>query len=539
MVGLKSGRRWGRRVGDEGRAAGLGAWEKTVELERSFVASRGTGTVQEMMAGLSLGKGKRHNSFPEDVRDSEVSLEEDVVRLLRKQTACLAEVVGVKQGRIGRIFVPWEPFFVKVTPGGYLLLMDPSAEEFEDGRVLAMHCLSGCEVAPARGCLVKIRKRGNKEKVFLRLPTELIANTWATRLQLLSKKKVVGLSDFQVLGAIGKGAHGSVFLVRERKSDCRLAMKVVSKAHTKSSEKNYEHALNERLILEVVKDDPHFVQLQYAFQTKDNFYLLTDFLEGGDLFEYQRRNGPWRDFAQLKIIVAELVSALEVLHRKNVVYRDLKPENVMIHRDGHIRLADLGLAKLLEHKIGNLTNTICGTTEFAAPEILDERSYGLTVDIYALGVFLYVLLHANMPFAASDYGSKDPCTVKFDLEVPEDAKNLCISLLQVDPMQRLGCGMGGIADVRRHPFFKDVNWNNLRSEPAPFEGLVNSVDVSTHFDSMSVCKVDLLDRDEDFSYSDGAIWPLQKPSLETVPEQFVPGYSYSPNVTSTISVEKP
>lgn len=212
----------------------------------------------------------------------------------------------------------------------------------------------------------------------------------------------VGKSDFQLLKVIGKGAYGKVFLVRKIHGIDKnqyYAMKVLKKAHIVLHQKDTEHTQNERSILEEVRH-PFLVRLFYAFQTDSKLYLILDYAPGGELFMYlEKEKMLMEDVAQF--YMAELVLALEHLHKLGIIYRDLKPENVLLDQEGHVKLTDFGLSKVALNE-DQRANTVCGTVEYMAPEILANLPYGKMVDWWSLGALSYDMMTGKVRISLVD-----------------------------------------------------------------------------------------------------------------------------------------
>ena len=155
-------------------------------------------------------------------------------------------------------------------------------------------------------------------------------------------------------------------------------------------------SLVEREILEKF-DHPFIMKLQFAFQDEYNLYLIMEFVNGGELFHHLKKDGRFNE-KRAKFYVAELTLALEYLHEQGVVYRDVKPENILIDAEGHIRLTDFGLSKAGLLEAGGRTESFCGTTEYLAPEVITEKSYGYSVDWYSMGLVLFEMLSGYNPF---------------------------------------------------------------------------------------------------------------------------------------------
>lgn len=210
-------------------------------------------------------------------------------------------------------------------------------------------------------------------------------------------RKVVK-SDFELLRVIGKGAYGKVFLVRKtngRDQNTLYAMKVLEKAHIVLHAKDTEHTKNERSILEEVRH-PFIVRLFYAFQTDAKLYLILDFACGGELFTYLEKEKMLLEDRAV-FYLAELVLALEHLHRLGIIYRDLKPENILLDREGHVLLTDFGLSKVALGQ-DERTNTVCGTVEYMAPEVLASREYDMSVDWWSLGALAFDVMTGSVSF---------------------------------------------------------------------------------------------------------------------------------------------
>ncbi|KAJ3176410.1 Ribosomal protein S6 kinase beta-2 [Geranomyces variabilis] len=315
-----------------------------------------------------------------------------------------------------------------------------------------------------------------------------------------SRKPRVGLSDFHVMSVIGKGAYGKVFLVRKRPSPMAsssattgnrpggelYAMKVLKKATLIVCGKDAEHTKNERGILEDVSNHPFIVSLHYAFQTNEKLYLILTYASGGELFTYLAKEKMFAEPVAC-FYVAELLLALEHLHGLGIIYRDLKPENVLLGADGHVQLTDFGLSKVALD-----ARTVCGTIEFMAPEVLDDHrteGYGAAVDYWSLGVMLFDMLTGSPPFTGNNRKKIMDGILKKKVVWPKyltvNARDLCNKLLQKNPTKRLGSGgPAGAAAVKRHPFFKRIDWVRLaaRDVAPPLVPNLAAPEDTSHFD---------------------------------------------------------
>lgn len=333
---------------------------------------------------------------------------------------------------------------------------------------------------------IKIKRPGTEPAIELKLKDSVETKKWHSALVRSATQRTVSLNDFELLAQVGKGASGRVFLVRDRLNGERLALKVIEKSSVYENDDAYRHALDERLVLEMACDHPFILNLRYAFQTTSRLYLVTEYCDGGDLFDYLKKRGrPFKE-AEGRRIAGEILLALEYIHSLGVVYRDLKLENVLLDLDGHIRIADFGLSKLLgkrRHaakkpppvpaanlriappKPTNMTKTFCGTREYVAPEMLSGNEYGQSVDLWAFGILLYEILCGRTPFYSRNreevYSKIESGALRFPRNLSVEVVSLIRGLLDRNPNTRLGLGPEGINEIKRHAFFRDMDWDGL------------------------------------------------------------------------------
>ncbi|ORX73210.1 Pkinase-domain-containing protein [Linderina pennispora] len=271
------------------------------------------------------------------------------------------------------------------------------------------------------------------------------------------------INDFDVLTMIGKGGYGKVYLVRHKTTQRHYAMKVLRKASILLQKRQITFTMTERSILSEVQH-PFIVKLYYAFQSNSKLYLILEYVAGGELFTHMARERIFSE-DQAVFYTAELVLALSHLHKLGIVFRDAKPENCLLSNTGHLVLTDFGLSKTALGADGR-TSTFCGTPSYMAPEVLDSsESYEFSVDWWSLGILLYEMLTGAVPFKGKQPKQILKNIAKMKVNYPNyltpDAKDLLIRLLRKKPAQRLGYGSKGSEDIKKHRFFRKVDWQAL------------------------------------------------------------------------------
>ncbi|EDO39163.1 predicted protein, partial [Nematostella vectensis] len=302
----------------------------------------------------------------------------------------------------------------------------------------------------------------------------------------------VGIENFELLRVLGTGAYGKVFLARKRGGhhDGRLfAMKVLKKATIVQKAKTAEHTRTERQVLEAVRRCPFLVTLHWAFQTEAKLHLIMDYVNGGELFTHLYQREKFTE-DEVRLYIGEIVVALDHLHQLGIIYRDIKLENILLDKDGHVVLTDFGLSKeFAAPNSGERAYSFCGTIEYMAPEVVKggSRGHDKAVDWWSLGVLMYELLTGASPFTVDGEKNSQSEISKRILHnnppMPHDlsaeAIDLLHKLLQKDPKKRLGAK--GAHELKAHPFFKAFDWADLAEKriPAPFKPRIrDELDVS-------------------------------------------------------------
>jgi len=276
-----------------------------------------------------------------------------------------------------------------------------------------------------------------------------------------SEKKKLGIEDFTIKKVIGQGSFGKVLLVTKKDSsqkDRVFAMKVLNKS-TIISRNEVEHTKSEKSIL-MKLEHPFLVKLHYSFQTPDKLYFVMDYINGGELFFHLQKEKKFSE-ERVRFYAAEIVAGLEYLHTAGVIYRDLKPENLLLTREGHIVMTDFGLSKEGLHDKEDRTGTFCGTPEYLAPEVLEGKGYGKAVDWWSFGTLVYEMLTGLPPFYCEDvqemYTKIMTAELEFHSFMSPEAVDLLTKLLERNDENRLQ----EPSDIKAHPFFKLIDWDLL------------------------------------------------------------------------------
>jgi len=285
-------------------------------------------------------------------------------------------------------------------------------------------------------------------------------------------KNEMCVEDFDLLKVVGKGAFGKVLLVRKKEGAFKgryYAMKILRKTNVIASSQ-VEHTLAERAILLEVKQ-PYIVHLRFAFQNKEKLYLLTDYYNGGSLFMHLCHAKQFSE-KRTAFYAAEILSAIDYLHKKNIIYRDLKLENIMMDHDGHLALIDFGLSKHHFDQTG--ATTFCGTAYYIAPEVLKGYKYGYSVDYWSFGVLIYEMIRGRTPFQDANKKLTFMRILKAKPAYNPEyfsaaAIELVSGLLSLNAATRLGSDSElGALEVMRLPFFNTIDWGKLnRKEIKP------------------------------------------------------------------------
>ncbi|KAE8441770.1 hypothetical protein EG329_004328 [Mollisiaceae sp. DMI_Dod_QoI] len=296
-------------------------------------------------------------------------------------------------------------------------------------------------------------------------------------------------SDFEPLRCLGKGTFGTVLLVKQQTTGRLYAQKQFKKASLTVHKRLIEQTKTERTILESVNRHPFVVKLFYAFQDLEKLYLILEYAQGGELFTHLAQERMFTEEVA-SFYMAEMVLALEHLHRNlGVIYRDLKPENCLLDADGHLLFTDFGLSKVAVDE-NDKCNSMLGTVEYMAPEVILGQKYGMAVDWWSFGALGFDLLTGSPPFQGQNHAKIQERIVKQKLVMPyflgPDAKDLLTRLLRKEPNKRLGANMPkDLQTIKKHRFFRKIDWKKLakREIEAPIQPLITDPELAENFSS--------------------------------------------------------
>ena len=297
-------------------------------------------------------------------------------------------------------------------------------------------------------------------------------------------------ADFQPLRCLGKGAYGTVHLVKQHATGRLYAQKQFKKATLTVHKRMIEQTRTERTILESVNRHPFVVKLFYAFQDQEKLYLILEYAQGGELFHHLALERMFTEEVAA-FYMAEMVLALEHLHTTvRVIYRDLKPENCLLDSEGHLLLTDFGLSKVALEEEDDRANSVLGTVEYMAPEVIRGGGYDFAVDWWSLGAIGFDLLTGSPPFGGNNHAKIQQNILKQKLALPyflgPDAKDLLTRLLRKEPGKRLGGrNSKDLKSLKGHRFFRKIDWKALerRECEPPIQPLITDPELAENFDA--------------------------------------------------------
>jgi len=300
-------------------------------------------------------------------------------------------------------------------------------------------------------------------------------------------REKLSIREYESLSIIGRGAFGEVHVCREKKTNKIVAVKKIKKDIIENKNQVI-HIRNEQLILSKVKSK-WIIDLKASFQEGDYLFLIMEFAPGGDLMSLLIEKDIFTE-EEAKFYTAELILAIESIHKLDCIHRDIKPDNILIDKTGHIKLSDFGLAKVSEklydknnniqdknfneNKMGHQKNFSCvGTAYYVAPEVLNKKGYGQEIDWWSVGVIFFEMLCGYAPFCSKD--TSEVCykilnwerflKIPSKIKLSNEAQDLIFKMIN-NNNERLG--KNGSQEIKKHPFFKGLDWDNIRNLKAPF-----------------------------------------------------------------------
>ncbi|XP_056101911.1 cGMP-dependent protein kinase 1 isoform X2 [Rhinichthys klamathensis goyatoka] len=272
------------------------------------------------------------------------------------------------------------------------------------------------------------------------------------------------LVDFNIIDTLGVGGFGRVELVQLKSEETKtFAMKILKKRHIVDT-RQQEHIRSEKQIMQEAHSD-FIVRLYRTFKDSKYLYMLMEACLGGELWTILRDRGSFED-STTRFYTACVVEAFAYLHSKGIIYRDLKPENLILDHRGYAKLVDFGFAKKIG--FGKKTWTFCGTPEYVAPEIILNKGHDISADYWSLGILMYELLTGSPPFSGPDpmktYNIilRGIDMIEFPKKITKNAGNLIKKLCRDNPSERLGNLKNGVKDIQKHKWFEGFNWEGLR-----------------------------------------------------------------------------
>jgi len=337
----------------------------------------------------------------------------------------------------------------------------------------------------------------------------------------------LSMDHFTLLRLVGKGGYGKVFQVRCQLNHQVYAMKVVDKASVERY-RSMDNIATELAVLRRYAENRHpfILGLECAFQSPSKLHFVMEYIPGGMLFNHLRKHEIFSE-KMARFYAAEVLLGLEHLHSMRIIYRDLKPENVLVCADGNVKLCDFGLAAIgltasATHVSASGKPVLVGTTEYMAPEVLRRMECGQAVDIWALGILIFEMMTGEPPWWHKDQKELQRKIAHTKFKVPSwftnEAKTLCRGLLTKDPRERLGVASGSaacasdIGAIKAHPFFRGLSLKMLllRKLEAPFVPEL----------SVEQPELDVSNFDSKYTLEAPCLSPLRKPLSEGMEQQF-------------------
>ncbi|XP_053948134.1 uncharacterized protein LOC128856811 isoform X1 [Anastrepha ludens] len=334
--------------------------------------------------------------------------------------------------------------------------------------------------------------------------------------------KNYSVDDFHFLAVLGKGSFGKVLLAELRDTTYYYAVKCLKKDVVLEDD-DVDSTLIERKVLALGTKHPYLCHLFCTFQTESHLFFVMEYLNGGDLMFHIQESGRFPE-ERARFYGAEIISGLKFLHKKGIIYRDLKLDNVLLDYEGHVRIADFGMCKLQIY-LDKTADSFCGTPDYMAPEIIKGEKYNQYVDWWSFGVLLYEMLIGQSPFSGCDedelFWSICNEIPWFPVYISAEATGILKGLLEKDYTKRIGSQYSPAGDISEHIFFRPIDWDLLekRQLPPPFKPLVKHPLDTQYFDRV-------------FTKERVRLTPIEKEILQSMDQKPFVGFTYTnPHIT--------
>jgi len=434
---------------------------------------------QTIMMRSGLEKQTKYTSFLKEVPTFKGLPEETLIKIadvLEEYTYKEGQCI-IRQGAIGDTFFIINAGRVKVTMKEGGSAEDKFIRNLHKGDFFGEKALSGEEVRTANIIADTGDPEGEVKCLVIDRDTftQLIANLEeikkryidlpARKMIIHEEFKALKLSDLRIIATLGVGGFGRVELVMIA-GDAKtrsFALKQMKKSQIVET-RQQQHIMSEKEIMEE-SDCQFIVKLFKTFKDRKFLYMLMESCLGGELWTILRDKGNFDD-ETTRFYTSCVVEAFDYLHSRGIIYRDLKPENLLLDASGYVKLVDFGFAKKLP--VGRKTWTFCGTPEYVAPEVILNKGHDISADYWSLGVLMFELLTGTPPFTGTDpmktYNIilKGIDAIDFPRQITARAKELIKKLCRDNSAERLGYQKGGIRDIQKHKWFDGFNWEGLR-----------------------------------------------------------------------------
>ncbi|EDV47301.1 putative protein kinase C delta type homolog isoform X2 [Drosophila erecta] len=339
---------------------------------------------------------------------------------------------------------------------------------------------------------------------------------------VIPRFKNYSVDDFHFLAVLGKGSFGKVLLAELRDTTYYYAIKCLKKDVVLEDD-DVDSTLIERKVLALGTKHPYLCHLFCTFQTESHLFFVMEYLNGGDLMFHIQESGRFSE-ERARFYGAEIISGLKFLHKKGIIYRDLKLDNVLLDYEGHVRIADFGMCKLQIY-LDKTADSFCGTPDYMAPEIIKGEKYNQNVDWWSFGVLLYEMLIGQSPFSGCDedelFWSICNEIPWFPVYISAEATGILKGLLEKDYTKRIGSQYSPAGDIADHIFFRPIDWALLekRQIEPPFKPQVKHPLDTQYFDRV-------------FTRERVRLTPIDKEILASMDQKQFHGFTYTnPHIT--------